>query len=203
MCDAVAFPSILSSMGAGGASASTVNMVATMGNAVGSMGMGGLVTMGSTLMTAKANSDMAKYQADVATMQAEDAIARGQLEEDRARRRAASFKGTQRSQLAASGVELDSGSASDLQADTAMLSELDALTIRNNAEREAWAYEARAGMADAKASNIMTTGFFNAAGQAIDAFDVGPSILGGEGYEPVADRWYEPDSVMYSDWNPF
>ena len=42
--------------------------------------------------------------------------------------------------MAANGVDLSSGSPLDILGDTAMYGELDALTIRSNAEREAYGY---------------------------------------------------------------
>lgn len=48
--------------------------------------------------------------------------------------------GAQRAGYAAQGVELDEGTAKAVQTQSAGMGELDALTIRNNAAREAWGY---------------------------------------------------------------
>lgn len=47
-------------------------------------------------------------------------------------------QGAQRAGFAAGGVDVNSGSAADVQADTQTLSALDVLTIKNNASREAY-----------------------------------------------------------------
>lgn len=80
----------------------------------------------------------------LATMDAEDAIRRGdnaaashEADTDR-------LIGAQRARLAAQGQDLESGSALDIQLDTAELGAQDALTIRNNAWREAWGYRVAA-----------------------------------------------------------
>lgn len=81
-----------------------------------------------------------RINAQLAEEQAADAIARGHEAEGRHRRGARQMAGAQRARLAAQGIAVDSGSALDIQAETHALSELDALTIRNNAKREAWGF---------------------------------------------------------------
>lgn len=78
---------------------------------------------------------------------ARDARAIGADEESRYRASVRGLIGSQRAGFAAQGVDVGSGSAVDVQADAAYLGELDALTIRNNAAREAWGYEVEADQA--------------------------------------------------------
>jgi hypothetical protein len=52
--------------------------------------------------------------------------------------------GAQRAGIAAGNIDVGYGSAVDVQADAAHLGELDALTIRNNAQREAWGFKVEA-----------------------------------------------------------
>lgn len=92
--------------------------------------------------------------ARLATARARDAVARGAAAEREFRRGTRGLVGTQRAVSAANGVMVDDGSALDLNLDAETLGELDALTIRNNAAREAWgfqteatSYRARAAMA--------------------------------------------------------
>jgi len=80
------------------------------------------------------------WNAGVAELQARDAEARGVIDEARFRQQISKFIGTQRTVQAASGTDVNYGSNVDVQADTAYLGELDALTIRTNAAREAWGY---------------------------------------------------------------
>ena len=83
--------------------------------------------------------------AQFAEDQAADAIARGKEAELRQRTATRQFRGSQRAGLGAQGIALDSGSALDVQEETVALGELDALTIRNNARREAYGYRVQAG----------------------------------------------------------
>jgi hypothetical protein len=88
--------------------------------------------------------------------------------------------------LAASGVEVDDGSALDILGDTAELGELDALTIRSNAEREAYDYKvaamnqgAQAGINRVSGQNAASAGRYGAM----------TSLLSGAG--SISDKWYK------------
>jgi hypothetical protein len=93
---------------------------------------------------ADSQADLADYNAAVATLQAEDAIARGAEDENRFRSGVRGIIGAQRAATAAGNVDVGFGSALDVQADAAFLGELDALTIRTNAAREAWGFKVEA-----------------------------------------------------------
>lgn len=93
---------------------------------------------------AESQAGLADYNAAVAKLQAQDAIARGREEESQYRQQVAGMIGSQRAGFAGANIDVSSGSALDVQADAAFLGELDALTIRNNAAREAWGYEVEA-----------------------------------------------------------
>jgi len=93
---------------------------------------------------AESQGELADYNAAVAETQAKDAVARGQLEEQRFRGQVRGTIGAQRAGAAADNIDVGFGSAVDVQADAAYLGELDALTIRSNAAREAWGYKVEA-----------------------------------------------------------
>ena len=89
-----------------------------------------------------------RYQAKVARNNAAinrnlaaDALERGAIAENIQRERTQQLKSRQRAKFGASGVDISSGSAARTIADTAMIGELDALTIRSNAQREAFGLE--------------------------------------------------------------
>lgn len=150
------------------------------------------LTLGSTLLGAagtiqQANATAAanRYNAQVAEMnatlserRAKDAIERGQTEEQRKRLEVQRLLGKQRVGFAAGNLDLSFGSPLDTMVDTAVLGELDALTIRSNAYREAYdhrvdAVNQRAGATLNRASARSATagGWLGAAG----------TILGGAG----------------------
>lgn len=89
-------------------------------------------------------AELSDYNASVAELQAKDATQRGAEQEARFRSQVKGIIGTQRAGIAAGNIDVGFGSAVDVQADAAFLGELDALTIRNNATREAWGYRVQA-----------------------------------------------------------
>jgi len=105
----------------------------------------------STATTAYTQSEALKMQGDyqksvmeqnrkLAEFQAEDAVRRGDKESKELKKKVKVLIGSQRAAMAAQGIDIESGSALDVQADTAAFGASDALTIRNNAWREAWGY---------------------------------------------------------------
>lgn len=128
------------------------------------------------------SSAMDEINAGMSDRAADDAVSRGETAASRARLKGKMVIGSQRAALAASGVDVNTGSAADVQADTAAMSALDAQTIKNNAAREALGYKTqalnfrtRAQMTrlggDNAAGNTMLTGgmqFANYSAQALD-----------------------------------
>lgn len=102
----------------------------------------GNISQGKQASAAAAyNKQLAENDAIRAEQQATDAIKRGATEEDRFRDQSSLLQGEQVSALASSGFTLDSGSPLQIMADTAEAIELDAQTIRYNAQMEAMGYE--------------------------------------------------------------
>lgn len=89
----------------------------------------------------ESQAQVADYNANVAKLQATDAIERGDEQEARYRTQIRSAIGGQRAGFAGGNVDVGFGSAVDVQGDAAALGELDALTIKTNAAREAWGYQ--------------------------------------------------------------
>lgn len=109
-----------------------------------------IVTAASTAYSVTSSQKQAGYQAEVenqnrktSLLAAADAIHRGDIAEQAARTRTRLLISQQRAGYAAAGVELGTGSPAKTSADAAAFGELDALTIRNNAAREAWGYVAQ------------------------------------------------------------
>lgn len=80
--------------------------------------------------------------AKIAEMQGTDAIARGGVEEAKARLETGATLGKQTTGFASAGVRTDTGgSVADVAATTAGIGELNAQTIRGNAIRTAWGFQ--------------------------------------------------------------
>lgn len=99
----------------------------------------GAVSAAGQVQSGNAAEAAAQREAAIGEMQAQDAIARGGIEEQRYRRQVAQLAGAQRTEFGARNVKR-SGTALDLLRDTETIGEEDALTIRNEAAREAWGY---------------------------------------------------------------
>lgn len=89
-------------------------------------------------------ASISDYNAQVADLQASDAVTRGTQQENKFRAGVRGIIGTQRAGFAGNGVDVGFGSSVDVQGDAAYLGELDALQIRTNAAREAWGYQVQA-----------------------------------------------------------
>jgi len=97
-------------------------------------------------------ADLTDTNADLSTAQATDAVQRGAEEESRYRTQVRGAIGTERAGIAAGNIDVSYGSAVDVQADAAYLGELDALTIRTNAAREAWGFNVQSADLHARAA---------------------------------------------------
>jgi len=134
---------------------------------------------------ANSQADLAEYNAGIADVQATDATARGAEDESRFRMGVRGMIGAQRAGIAAGNIDVGYGSAVDVQADAAFLGELDALTVRTNAAREAWGYKVgaedlrrRAAISRKEGVNLAATGDANAATIRVQA---GATLLTGAG----------------------
>jgi len=151
-----------------------------------------VISAAGTVASAQASASQASYQAQVARnnqiiaqRNAADALKRGDVEEDKVRQRTASLMGQQRARLAGQGSALDEGSPLDIQMDTAGMGELDALTMRGNFQREAYAHEvqgmnyaAQAALHDSRANASMLDTYLRAGGSILGAMG---SAFGGGG----------------------
>jgi hypothetical protein len=105
-------------------------------------------------------SQVARNNQQVADWNAQRALQQGQVDEDRERQRTAQRIGAQRALLASQGGDVNAGSDVDLVGDTARQGELNAQTIRNNAQLDAWnarlrgnLYGGQASLYDSQAAN--------------------------------------------------
>lgn len=113
---------------------------------MGVVGLGAGITAKAQRDTGRAAQEQANRNAQIAELQATDAIARGIEDENRLRIRSRRLIGSQRAAFAASGIDITDAdsTAVNVFADTAEQTEIDARTIRANAAREAWGYKVQA-----------------------------------------------------------
>jgi len=123
-----------------------------MAAAAGIIGLvGGVVSAIGAIQQGKAQSDAAKYQAQVARnneiialQQAAYTRQEGAAQAQQQDLKSAQLIGRQKAVLGASGVDLESGSPRDVQQSQVELARLDALTVQSNAERKAWGFDVEA-----------------------------------------------------------
>jgi hypothetical protein len=117
---------------------------------IGQVGSG-VMSFISSQNQASAMEQVARNNRQMADYQAQDAQRRGEEEAQAAQRRARGLLGTQRSMMAARGLDLTAGTPAELQMQTEMFGEQDVATSRLNAAREAWAVRADAANQSANA----------------------------------------------------
>lgn len=136
-----------------------------------------LATTVAAYQSADSQKKTAQYNAQVTETQAQDATRRGEQEAARVQREARLAQGAQRAGFAAKGLDItgDSSVSSAIE-QTAFFGELDAVTARKNAEKEAWNLRARKSGYEAEARN------------ARPGMAAATSLMSSAG--SVASRWY-------------
>lgn len=119
----------------------------------------------SMVATAQNNQKIADYNAKVQEQNAEyqkkagvDALQRGADEASDARTRYKQATATARATAAGQGLLADTGTPGDLQDQNTTFGELNVLTARNNAEREAYGYNVKANDFLSEANNLRLQG---------------------------------------------
>jgi len=115
---------------------------------------GGFLQGQQQAQQARAQASALRQNAIYLNNAANDAKVRGAIESDQARVQTQQLIGTQRAAQAANGGLVNEGSNAIIQQDTAQLGELDALTISNNAAREAYGYQVEASNALTNAKQL-------------------------------------------------
>lgn len=150
----------------------------------------------STVMTGYQARQQGKFQEGVskynaARMRNEATQVRNKSveQENTLRRQVAEQQARQRTQAAGSGVDVGSGSALQLQEDTALLGEVDALRIRSNFEQQAQGLEDQAYLTEEEGKNArkrgrnqFTASIFGGLGQGLQGYG-------------LANGWYGPNSA--------
>lgn len=122
--------------------------------------------------------DIAKYNARVTENEVEKVRTKGVEEENIQRQKTAQLVAKQRAQIGAAGVSLTSGTPLDIQEDTVLLGEVDALRVRSNFEQEAESLEEKAELTRAHGK------FARRAGQAAFRSSLGPAL-------GAASKWFD------------
>ena len=107
--------------------------------------VGGVIYQGRAAQAAATyNARVAEMNAKIAEKAAQDELERGAREEQRKRQEVAAISAQQRANMAAAGLDITYGTPLEMLVDTAYAGEMDALTIRTNANRAAYNREVEA-----------------------------------------------------------
>lgn len=162
---------------------------------LGASVIGAGVSIYGGIQEAKAQRQQAKFNQEIANRNkaralaaAQDAERRGKQEALRKERSARQLVSRQRAVLAANGMDVASGSSVDLMRDTLQIGKADAMTIRENARREADEFRAQGENFDSEAAMLAkvrknSSGFTSALGPAL------------RGLGTVAEKWYTYDEA--------
>lgn len=111
----------------------------------------GLVSAFGSIGATRYSNAIAQSQANIARLNAQMMEEQAQAvfrstEKDIVRKTMAAgqVKGKQRATLAANGIAVGTGSAAEIQASTDLIKEMDTITMRQNATRQAWGYRMKA-----------------------------------------------------------
>jgi hypothetical protein len=123
-----------------------------LGGAMTFSAIGDTISTGlNTYTRAASTRAQAKYEkfrydqnAKLAELQAIDALKRGERAASTIQMRTKQTIGSQRAALAAQGIEINADTAADIQADTKLYGDFDAIEVKNNAWREAFGYKMQA-----------------------------------------------------------
>lgn len=153
---------------------------------------------------AEYNAKVNEQNADLQRESARDALSRGAFDAATAKQNFKTANATARAKAASSGLLVDQGQYGDLFAEGAAAGELNALTVRNNAEREAYGFQLKANDFTAQARNQRLQGEVgmsnasvagdiyksNAMGQATSTIVTGASRLAKNGWKsnPFSDE---------------
>jgi len=159
-----------------GAAASTA-MTATQTAAMYASAAGAGMSAYGAYQQSESAQKAADYNAKLAKLQGQDALDRGDLDQQAIGRKQAALRGSQAANMAANGLDLSYGSPAALLDQTDYYGNADQETAANNARREAAGYGSRATMSQIQADSYSP--MMSGAG----------SLLTSSG--TVADRWYK------------
>lgn len=158
----------------------TLAIIATVlgGTSIGVQAIGSIQQGEAASNAAKYNASVAAANATIAKQSASEAGAAGAAQAEQASLKTRAQVGAIQAGQAASGLDVNSGSALDVRSSAAQLGELNALSVRSNAAKTAYGYQTQAA-SDTAQSQLDT---YQSGADAIGA-DIGAAgnVLGGVG----------------------
>jgi hypothetical protein len=162
----------------GGTSALAIAGVAASVIGAGVGAMGAISSANAQSAAAKYNAQVAQQNQQIAQQNATQAGQAGEQQAAMSEQKTRAEVGAIKTSQAASNVDVNSGSAVDVQSSAASLGELNAITIRGNAAKQAYGYETQGtGFANQATLDTSQAASATTAGE----IGAGSTILGGLG----------------------
>lgn len=124
-----------------GATALAATALVTSAIGAGVSAYGAYQQQQSANAAAEYNAKVANRNQQIAKIQAEEAKKQGDIEAKKYKQQVAALQAGQRAGYAGAGILVDAGTPYQVGEDTSVLGELDAMTIKRNAARQAWGYQ--------------------------------------------------------------
>lgn len=137
-------------------------------------GVSGFFGQSAQNMALEYNALMAEHNARLSNLRAEEVEKEGKRQELLHRIKTNQLRGSQKAAAAASGVMVGEGSPADVLQDTAIMGEMDAMTIQYNTAMEAWAQRTQGTMYGIEAQMARSQ-------KVNPLFTAGSNLLGGMG----------------------
>ena len=131
---------------------------------------GTAATMAGQIQQGNNQNAIMQHNAQVAQAQVLDASQRGAVQEGQQIQKTQQLMGAQTAAMGGSGADVQSQSFGKVQEQTATMGALDALTIRQNAAREAWSAGQQATGFKMQGDAAEQMGYASAAGTALTGF---------------------------------
>jgi len=130
---------------------------------------GGAITAGADLAAGEAAFEASKENAAQLRAAANEELKAGEFQARELRREGEAVRGAQRAGAAAGGIEVNTGTAADIQAETDVLSKEAAGTARRNALMRSFGLRRQADIARFQGRAALRTGRLRAAGSLLGA----------------------------------
>lgn len=117
-----------------------ISAVALMGAGVASNTVGSYWSAKNTKITLEGQAALADINARISELGAQQELINGQRQVAQLTMQAGRLKSSQRTAMAANGIDLGEGNAAEIQASTDLMKEIDKETVHANAVRSAWGY---------------------------------------------------------------
>ena len=147
--------------------------------AIGATVATGVYTADQQKKQGQAEAEIAANNERLAQNEADNANAQGTRESEQAAWRTRQLIGQQRAAIAANNIDPTLGTPSEILGETAMFGEVDQQTIRQNAARQAWGFNAQATNYGNQATTARWAGKSQATGTILGSLSSGASTYYG------------------------